>query len=89
MSEQNNEQHQPGLAPGLTEEALEERSEIARFLGTSAFPGDRESLVAVAVGNEATDHVLAELQRLPGGQTFENVQDVVTALGLPTETHRT
>ena len=78
-----------GLAPGLTEEAVDERSEIARFLGRAAFPGDREALVAVALENEATDHVLAELQRLPAGETFRNVGDVTRALGYPAESHRT
>lgn len=78
-----------GLAPGLSEDDLEERSEIARFLGIAAFPGDRDALVAVAAGNQATDHVLAELRRLPAGETFENVQDVVTALGHHGEAHRT
>ena len=78
-----------GTAPGMTEEDVEERSEIARFLGISAFPGDRDALVAVAVDNEATDHVLAELQRLPAGETFQNVQEVSRALGHGGETHRT
>lgn len=78
-----------GTAPGMTEEDVEERSEIARFLGISAFPGDRDSLVTVAVQHAATDHVLAELRRLPAGERFANVQEVMTALGHPGETHRT
>jgi hypothetical protein len=78
-----------GTAPGMTEEDVEERSEIARFLGISAFPGDRDALVAVAAENEATDHVLAELRRLPAGRTFQNVQEVSRALGHGGETHRT
>jgi len=78
-----------GLAPGLSERDVEERSEIARFLGISAFPGDRDALVVVAVEHQATDHVLAELRRLPAGETFRNVQDVMGALGYHGETHRT
>jgi hypothetical protein len=78
-----------GLAPGLTEEAVEERSEIARFLGRSAFPGDRDRLLEVAAENQATDEVLTELRRLPAERTFDNVGGVVEALGLPQEEHRT
>jgi hypothetical protein len=78
-----------GLPPGMTERDVEERSEIARFLGISAFPGDRDSLVTAALEHQATDHVVAELQRLPAGETFRNVQEVVSALGYRGETHRT
>ena len=78
-----------GVAPGLTGADVEERSEIARFLGLSAFPGDREALVAVATGNGATDAVLADLRRLPAGREYRNVQDVARDLGIGTETHRT
>ena len=81
--------HRSGLAPGMTERDVEERSEIARFLGISAFPGDRDSLVTAALEHQATDHVVAELQRLPAGETFQNVQEVVSALGYGGETHRT
>jgi hypothetical protein len=78
-----------GTPPGMSGDDVDERSEIARFLGLSAFPGDRDALVAVAVGNGATDHVLGELQRLPAGETFGNVADVARALGLGAEAHRT
>jgi hypothetical protein len=78
-----------GLPPGMTERDVDERSEIARFLGISAFPGDRDSLVAAALEHQATDHVLAELRRLPAGETYRNVQEVVSALGYRGETHRT
>src|SRR3954451_12538619 len=77
-----------GNPEGMTQTDVDERSDIARSLGTSAFPGTRDELVAVAAENEATDHVLSLLRSLPGDQTFENVQDVATALGLHVETHR-
>jgi hypothetical protein len=67
---------------------VEERSEIARFLGLAAFPGTRDDLLAVANENQATDHVRALLQRLPADERFENVQDVARALGLGTEEKR-
>jgi Protein of unknown function (DUF2795) len=77
-----------GNPEGMTQTDVDERSDIARSLGTGAFPGDRETLVAIAADNEATDHVLSLLRSLPAGQTFENVQDVARALGLHVETHR-
>jgi hypothetical protein len=77
-----------GNPEGMTQTDVDERSDIARALGTSAFPADRDTLVAVAEDNEATEHVLSLLRSLPGDQTFQNVQDVARALGLHVETHR-
>jgi hypothetical protein len=77
-----------GNPEGMTQTDVDERSDIARSLGTSAFPGTRDELVAVAAENEATDHVLSLLRSLPADQTFQNVQEVATALGLHVETHR-
>ncbi|HKG50419.1 MAG TPA: DUF2795 domain-containing protein [Actinomycetales bacterium] len=79
---------EPGTAPGLTPEDVETRSEIARFLGLSAFPGRRDDLVAAASEHQATDRVLNLLEQLPSDQEFRNVQDVARALGLGTEDHR-
>jgi hypothetical protein len=77
-----------GNPEGMTQSDVDERSDIARNLGTSAFPADRETLVAVADENEASEHVLSLLRSLPAAQTFHNVQDVARALGLHIETHR-
>ncbi|GAB2689849.1 DUF2795 domain-containing protein [Thalassiella azotivora] len=78
-----------GTPPGMTSGDVDERSDIARFLGIGAFPGDRDALVRVAQGNGATDAVLADLGRLPEGRQFENVQDVARELGVGTEQRRT
>jgi Protein of unknown function (DUF2795) len=77
-----------GNPEGMTQTDVDERSDIARSLGTSAFPGTRDELVAFAADNEATEHVLTLLRSLPADRTFENVQDVATSLGLHVETHR-
>jgi hypothetical protein len=61
---------------------IEARSDIARFLGRGVWPADRDTLVATASENDATDAVLAKLQSLPQGRTFTNVQDVAVELGL-------
>jgi hypothetical protein len=52
------------------------------------WPADRDTLLAKAQENNATDRVLGDLRRLPSGQQFENVQDVARALGIGTEQHR-
>jgi hypothetical protein len=59
----------------------EARTEIARFLSPSAFPADRDALVADARGNQAPGPVLERLRALPEGRTYENVQAVWAALG--------
>ena len=43
-------------------------------------------LVEAARDHRAPDVVVTELERLPQGETFERIGDVVRALGYPTET---
>ena len=59
----------------------EARSDIARYLDPSAFPADREGLVANAEANNAPEAVLERLQALPAGRTYEAMPDVWAALG--------
>jgi hypothetical protein len=61
---------------------LETRSQIAQALGKEVWPADRDTLLAVATDNGASDRVLALLSRLPGDRTWTNVQDVSVALGV-------
>jgi SHS2 domain-containing protein len=68
-------------AVSLDLDDAEARAEIARFLTPSAFPADRGALVADAEGGNATPEVLERLRALPGGRTYENVQDLLGALG--------
>jgi hypothetical protein len=42
--------------------------------------------VEAARDHRAPDVVVAELEKLPEGQTFERIGDVTRALGYPTET---
>jgi len=49
-------------------------------------PSTGAGLVEAARNHRATDAVVAELGRLPGGDTYERIGDVVRALGYPTET---
>ena len=66
---------------------VEGRSELARYLGIAAFPGNRQILVDVASDNNAPDAVLNTLQRLPDGREYQNVTEV-GILGGATEHHR-
>ena len=68
-------------AASLDLDDAETRADIARFLSPSAFPADREALLADAEANQAPAGVVERLQALPAGRDFENVQDIWSALG--------
>jgi Protein of unknown function (DUF2795) len=74
-----------GTPVGMDADAVTARAELARWLVRADFPADGPGLVEAARDHRAPDVVVAELQRLPEGQTFERVGDVVRALGYPTE----
>ena len=75
-----------GVPVGMTEDAVVARAELARWLDRADFPADGPALVEAALDHRATDAVVDELRRLPEGETFERIGDVVRALGYPTET---
>jgi hypothetical protein len=75
-----------GTPVGMTPDAVVARAELARWLTRAPFPGSRSDLVEAARDHRAPDAVIAELERLPEGQTYERIGDVVRALGYPTET---
>ena len=76
---------EPRLTEGRTGsqdlDDAEARSEIARYLDPSAFPADREGLVANAEANNAPEAVLERLQALPAGRTYEAMPDIWAGLG--------
>ncbi len=75
-----------GTPVGMDADAVVARTELARWLTRAPFPGGRNDLVEAARDNHAPDVVVAELERLPEGETFERIGDVARALGYPTET---
>ncbi|HEX8497486.1 MAG TPA: hypothetical protein VF661_09855 [Actinomycetales bacterium] len=77
-----------GTPKGMTSQDVELRSQIARFLDRGALPGDRDSVVASAIGHNAPTALVERLQELPAGEHLENVQAVARALGLGTEVER-
>ena len=80
--------HQPATSPGTDPADLERRAAIAEALGKEVWPADRDALLSRAEESNAPDRVLADLRRLPSGETIENVQDVARALGIGTEQQR-
>lgn len=80
--------HQPATAPGTDQRGIERRAALAEALGKEVWPADRDQLIAKAQEGPAADRVLSDLQRLPAGRQFENVQEVAEALGLGTEQQR-
>lgn len=75
-----------GVPVGTTEDAVVARAELARWLDRADFPSTGPALVEAALDHRAPDAVVDDLRRLPEGETFERIGDVVRALGYPTET---
>ena len=64
-----------GVPEGMTEQDVEDRSELASYLGR-LWPATREELIRVATDNEAPDRVMARLHALPMGRSFANLQEL-------------
>src|SRR3712207_54752 len=75
-----------GTPVGMDADAVVRRAELARWLDRADFPADGSGLVEAALDHRAPDAVVDELGRLPEGETYERIGDVVRALGYPTET---
>ena len=75
-----------GTPVGTDPDAVAARAELARWLTRADFPSTGPQLVEAARDHRAPDAVVTELERLPAGETYERVGDVVRALGYPTET---
>jgi hypothetical protein len=75
-----------GTPVGMDADAVVARSELARWLDRADFPSTGPGLVEAARDHRAPDAVVTELERLPAGETYERIGDVVRALGYPTET---
>ena len=75
-----------GTPVGMDPDAVAARAELARWMTRADFPSNGPDLVEAARDHRAPDAVVAELERLPEGETYERIGDVVRALGYPTET---
>lgn len=79
QEEGGEDQPAPDARPEV--ESVEARGELARHLEPSAFPADRQGLLAAAEEQQAGAVVLGLLRELPEGRTFQNVEEVWEALG--------
>jgi hypothetical protein len=77
-----------GVPDGMTETDVEQRAEIASYLGKEVWPAGSQALLAKAREMGAPDAVLDQLGRLPQSAVFDNVQSVWQALQGGTEQHR-
>ena len=75
-----------GTPVGMDPDAVVARAELARWLDRADFPSTGADLVERARDHRAPDAVADELSRLPEGDVYERIGDVVRALGYPTET---
>lgn len=75
-----------GTPVGMDADAVAARAELARWLDRADFPSTGPELVEAARDHRAPEAVAAELERLPEGETYQRIGDVVRALGYPTET---
>jgi hypothetical protein len=75
-----------GTPNGMDPDAVVARAELARWLDRADYPNTGPGLVEAARDHRAPDAVVAELRKLPDGETYERIGDVVRALGYPTET---
>jgi hypothetical protein len=71
----------------LSQAAVEDRSELARFIPPSTFPATGPELRDAAGREHATGRVMEALEQLPPGRTFATVAEVWEAIGGETE-HR-
>lgn len=76
-----------GVPDGLTAEDVEQRSELATYLGKEIWPAGRQELIAKAREQSAPDRVSDLVARLPDRE-FVNLQDAWTALAGGHEEHR-
>ena len=75
-----------GTPVGMDADAVVARAELARWLDRADYPATGPELVEAARNHQAPDAVVEELRRLPDGETYDRIGDVVRALGYPTET---
>lgn len=77
-----------GAPEGMTGNDLDERAEIAGYLGKQVWPADSKALVERAQSVNAPDHVVERLRDLPPGERFGNLAAVWSALTGEVEDHR-
>jgi hypothetical protein len=66
-------------------EAVELRSDLARYLDRTAWPVTRERLAEILAERGAGDRLLGLADSLPDGQRYDSLRELALALGLRPE----
>ena len=74
-----------GTPPGEDWETIELRSDLARHLDRTAFPGTRAHLLETLEAHQAEQRLLDLVSSLPGRVTYASLAELLTALGIPIE----
>lgn len=77
-----------GVPAGMSEAAVELRSEVAARLGKEIWPATGAELGDEAVRNQAPDHVLHLMEHLEPGRVYTNLQEAWSDLGGGSEQRR-
>jgi hypothetical protein len=75
----------PAPPRGMSPADVARRAELTRHLPPSDFPADRGRLLAHLRSRKVPDSVVDAVSRLPEGQEFHSVGEVVRAAGLRSE----
>ncbi|PZG10272.1 hypothetical protein C1J01_36470 [Nonomuraea aridisoli] len=79
--------HEPGVPQGMTQQDVDVRSELARWLSDTHWPTSKEELLRRAQRQGAPDRVLDMVEALPD-RSFENMADIAQSLGIGVEQGR-
>jgi hypothetical protein len=77
-----------GIPPGMTDEDVDGRAELATYLGKAGYPMVREQVINLAIDRQAPDRVIDLVRRLPSGREFHNVNELWAAVGGAVESER-
>jgi hypothetical protein len=70
-------------------DAVELRSDLARHLDRTAFPGTRAHLLKILEAHHAEQRLQDLVATLPGRPRYASLAELLTALGLPVEERET
>jgi hypothetical protein len=77
-----------GVPEGMTEEDIEQRAELASFLGKEIWPAEGAQVKARLVEEQAPTRLVERCAGLPDGRIYDNVAQVWEDLTGHKESHR-
>ncbi|WP_327105810.1 DUF2795 domain-containing protein [Nonomuraea glycinis] len=79
--------HEPGTAEGISQEGVDVRSDLAKWLSDADFPATAQELLRHAERMDAPDRVTELVSSLPE-RRYTNMAEIGEALGLGVEKRR-